>query len=57
MKLTPDDIAARVFSTRIVGGYSPKEVTAFLKKQRLHWMKFYKKTKILRPDCRKKKSI
>ena len=32
MKLTPDDISARVFSGRIVGGYSPKEVTAFLEK-------------------------
>ena len=32
MKLTPDDISARVFSTRIMGGYSPKEVTAFLEK-------------------------
>lgn len=32
MKLTPDDISARVFSTCIVRGYSPKEVTAFLEK-------------------------
>lgn len=32
MKLTPDDISARVFSSRIIGGYSPKEVTAFLEK-------------------------
>jgi len=32
MKLTPDDISARVFSGRIVGGYNPKEVTAFLEK-------------------------
>ncbi len=32
MKLTPDDISARVFSGRIVGGFNQKEVTAFLEK-------------------------
>ena len=32
MKLTPDDIAVRVFSSRIFGGYSRKEVSAFLER-------------------------
>ncbi len=32
MKLTPDDIAVRVFSSKIFGGYSRKEISAFLER-------------------------
>ena len=32
MKLTPDSIMARVFSSRIFGGCNPKEVSAFLER-------------------------
>ena len=32
MKLTPDDIAVRVFSSKIFGGYSRREVSAFLER-------------------------
>lgn len=32
MKLTPDSIIARVFSSRVFGGWNPKEVSAFLER-------------------------
>ena len=43
MKLTPEDIAVRVFSSKIIGGYSPKEVSAFLERVAVEYSELLKK--------------
>ena len=42
MRLTPDDLATRVFSKKLFGGYDKKEVCTFLEKVYVEWNKILK---------------
>ena len=48
MKLTPDDIVVRAFSSKIIGGYSPKEVSAFLERVATEYSELLQKSVHLR---------